>query len=231
MRRRILHRTLLWIGIPAMFFTACVDDKYLVNPPATPNQSFIEEFDTLSGAYTRGWRFINHSNPIGPDVWNTNTGLRPPHSGIGYAYSSYFAGNGASTISNWILSPPVTMQNGDKIVFYTASDNDNSDPANVYPDRLQVRLNVEDQGIAVGTEASEVGSFKVNLLDINPNYDVAIPFAYPDNWTRFEVNIYGLSGPTKGRFAFRYFVEDGGNAGANSAGVGIDSVAYVSVKK
>lgn len=39
----------------------------------------------------------------------------------------------------------------------------------------------------------------------------------------------GLAGPTSGRFAFRYFVTDGGPAGANSGRIGIDDVSYTAV--
>ena len=51
----------------------------------------------------------------------------------------------------------------------------------------------------------------------------------PANWTRFEVTIGGLSKPTKGRFAFRYYTLDGGSNGNGSA-VGIDQVVYTSKK-
>ena len=71
------------------------------------------------------------------------------------------------------------------------------------------------------------------LLYINPNlvYSSVIHpdvFAYPSQWTRFEVTITGLDAPIKSRFAFRYYVTNGGSNG-NASGIGIDSVAYKSV--
>jgi len=67
-------------------------------------------------------------------------------------------------------------------------------------------------------------------MDINPNYSTAgYPTGYPGQWHFYTLVITGLPGPTQGRFAFRYFVEDGGNAGSHSQAIGIDSVVYRSI--
>lgn len=60
---------------------------------------------------------------------------------------------------------------------------------------------------------------------INPAADVD---AYPSQWTRFKVVVVGLNGAVRARFAFRYFVTNGGSNG-NGTGIGIDSVAYKSI--
>jgi hypothetical protein len=88
------------------------------------------------------------------------------------------------------------------------------------------------------------GDFTVPLLDINPFYyeflknafnNPTNPLyqqarqAYPHVWTRFEATVIGLDGPTKGRFAFRYFTEEAGNNGRGSS-IGIDAVSYTSKK-
>ncbi len=72
----------------------------------------------------------------------------------------------------------------------------------------------------VGTTATDVGDFTTLLLDIDPNY---VATSYPDVWTQYTLTIAGLSGPTSGRLAFRYFVEDGGLNGNNSDYMGIDT--------
>jgi hypothetical protein len=130
------------------------------------------------------------------------------------------------TISVWAVSPSVTLQNGDKIVFYTRSANSNTNPAGVYPDRLQLRFSTKDT-VDVGSGADDVGVFTNGLIDINPNLEADNPIAYPDNWTRFEGTIYGLNQPVKGRFAFRYYIQDGGASGSNGLAVGIDKISYV----
>ncbi|MBK7149288.1 MAG: choice-of-anchor J domain-containing protein [Bacteroidetes bacterium] len=63
------------------------------------------------------------------------------------------------------------------------------------------------------------------LLDINPTLTTA---GYPTAWTQYNVTISGLSGPTSGRLAFRYFVTGAGPSGSNSDYIGIDDVLYTS---
>ena len=82
------------------------------------------------------------------------------------------------------------------------------------------------------------------LVDVNPNYIKfsynkytspdpvvrdSMRYAYPPQWTKYEATIAGLEKPTPGRFAFRYFIENGGYSGKGTS-VGIDSVAYVGTK-
>ena len=68
MRKRALSNILAGIGVSfTLFFTACVEDTNLT-PPPPPDNSFTEEFDTLQSAWDRGWRFLNHSTPIGR-IW------------------------------------------------------------------------------------------------------------------------------------------------------------------
>src|SRR4029077_20396601 len=45
-------------------------------------------------------------------------------------------------------------------------------------------------------------------------------------WTQFNVPLSGIAGTPSGRFAFRYFVEGGGAAGANSDYIGVDEVNF-----
>src|SRR5262249_12598695 len=73
----------------------------------------------------------------------------------------------------------------------------------------------------VGTTDMSVGDFTTLLLSINPNLD---PGGYPTDWTQYSVVLSGLPGLTTGRFAFRYFVTDGGIGGNNSNSIGVDLV-------
>jgi hypothetical protein len=77
----------------------------------------------------------------------------------------------------------------------------------------------------VGNNPSSVGDFTNVLLTINPNLT---SIDYPTNWTQYIITISGLSGPTNGRIAFRYFVTDGGINGINSNYIGIDTYTYYS---
>lgn len=227
---------------------SCKDDSYLLAPPPVPNQSFVEEFDTAQKAYDRGWRFINRSDEIGRRNWQNPDGnsgipfLSYSGTGNGYLWADYQStASAAGTISNWAVSPEIIMQNGDKIVFYTRTqlyffNGDSTDFVN----RMQVRMN-KTTSLNCG-DGTDPGDFTVPLLDINPFYyeflksafnNPADPLyqqarqAYPHVWTRFEATVTGLNGPTKGRFAFRYFTEEAGSNGRGSS-IGIDSVAYIS---
>jgi len=229
---------------------SCKDDSYLLAPPPVPDQSFVEEFDTAQNAYNRGWRFINRSELIGRTNWQNPTILTGipfisySGTGNGYLWADYQSTSGAAvTISNWAVSPELIMQNGDKIIFYTRTEllffnNDSTDFVN----RMQVRLN-KTTSLNCG-DGTDFGDFTVPLLDINPFYyeflksaynNPANPLyqqarqAYPHVWTRFEATVVGLNGPTKGRFAFRYFTEEAGNNGRGSS-IGIDAVSYVTKK-
>jgi hypothetical protein len=243
MRKGSLLLLLASLGL-TLLFQSCRNDEYLTAPPPVPNQSFVEEFDTVSSALARGWQLMNASVPLGGGVWQQGGGIPPwfaPYSSSG-TYAGFIGADYTSTsadqgiISNWLISPAVTLQNGDKIVFYTkgwvipASATDSTDYAN----RLQVCINTTSTEVSIG-KGLDAGNFNNVLLDINPNYfeyhtdpTLNSPQAYPGNWTRFEATVFGLNGPTKGRFAFRYFVENGGYNGL-ATGVAIDKVQYQSV--
>ncbi|HYJ38682.1 MAG TPA: choice-of-anchor J domain-containing protein [Chitinophagaceae bacterium] len=250
MGRSTLGKFLFLSVFVFVYLQSCVkDETSRLIPPPTANQSFVEEFDTVTAAYDRGWRYLNVSEPRGTGLWtqamfnNPNvTGLPTPipfpaysskGSYVGFIGADFTSTSAASgVISNWIVSPVVSMQNGDKIVFYTRTvlypltGGDSTD----YVNRLQVRINSKNEGTDVGSGV-DVGDFTNVLLDINPflreahtlPYD---PEAYPIRWTRFEATVGGLNGVTKGRFGFRYFLEGAGSNGLGS-GVAVDSVAYV----
>jgi hypothetical protein len=245
MRKSTLVFPVVLILCSITLLQSCKDDSALLTKPAVSDQTFSEEFDTASQARGRGWVFINKSEPLGQGVWQQGGGIPPwfqaysSHgSYVGFIGADYTSTSAAAgIISNWLVSPVVTMQNGDKITFYTRGllyysgvGTDSTDYAN----RLQVLINPYNETLNIGS-GDDPGDFKTKLLDINPTYiffhtDLAqySPYAYPSTWTKFTATVYGLNEPVKGRFAFRYYVEGGGNNGLAS-GVGIDQVTYTSV--
>ena len=252
MRKVSVLFVVLCVGLVVMLPSCKSDEKELV-APTVPDQTFVEEFDTVSSAVSRGWILENASDPKGTNVWqqggsgSSNIPWFPAYSTkgaytgfIGADFNSTSAGQGI--ISNWLISPVITIQNGDKISFYTrAYQFADADPntglpngdSTDYGNRLQVLINTLNETANVGTGV-ERGSFEP-LLDINPTYVFSSikpgnmsPHAYPSQWTKFEVTVFGMNEPKRGRFAFRYFVEGGGPAGLGS-GVGIDKVTYTSV--
>jgi len=227
-----------------LVINACKKELGPAAPP--PDQSWMEQFDTLSNARDRGWVVINNSRPIGSDSWIQgqfgidDKGKLFGYSAASYAYSgqdfavcTYNSGDSVSTLSAWLISRPTIMKNGDVIEFYTRTL---QNPA-TFPDRMQVRLNATSNTAYVGsgrlsdmTVAEQVGDFKQLLLDINPNLVKSGAGSYPGNWTKYSVEITGVPAPVERRFAFRYYVHNGGPdaAAINSQGVGVDSVAFIS---
>lgn len=222
----MLLRLLFSLLILAASLQSCQEKENILEEPV-PDQTATFELDNIASATAAGWTFKNRSEgQTASSKGFTNDNSVSPFSGSGYIFASYEAGEGL--LSAWAISPSVILQNGDKISFYTLSYNDNSNPAGVYPDRLQLRLSLYDKD-SIGTDAASVGLFTGGLADINPSLSAISPAAYPDTWTKFEATVSGLSKPTKGRYAFRYFVADGGSTGANSFAIALDKVQYTSI--
>lgn len=79
----------------------------------------------------------------------------------------------------------------------------------------------------VGATNASIGDFTTLLLTINPTLTTT---GYPAVWTEYTITVSGLAAPTPaGRFAFRYWVTNGGPLGANSDYIGIDNVTFTSV--
>lgn len=267
MSRPILSIVLsLFIAVVVCLFS-CKDDSYLtIAPPIVDHSSFTETFDTTGTALARGWKIFNKSVPLGDAVWQdgggspalfdaySNNGVNAGFIGTNYLSTSAQKG----IISQWLVSPSLLMQNGDKIIFYTRAQklpgylNDNSDDSTDFANRLQLLVNTQSDSAELIGEGENTGSFTGvtdPVIDINPNYyewhntpgsypidggptstTQTIAQAYPTEWTRFEGKITGLTKPTNGRFAFRYFIKDVGSA-AKGTGIGIDQVSYTSISK
>ncbi len=186
--------------------------------------NLTEGFDAGSPAvsYTpSGWTQQNNSTVIGITPWSGGEpSIFPPQSGSGYIFANYNSTTGTNDISNWLISPKLNLSNGATFTFWTHGVN------NGYADRMQLRMSTNGASTNVGTAATDVGDFTTLLLDINPTL---LPTGYPTVWTQYSVTISGLTGPTTGRIAFRYFVTNGGPTGTNSDFVGIDNVQYNSM--
>src|SRR5262245_47320049 len=180
----------------------------------TGDCTISEGFDDITNL--PDWAMINHSEPLGPTDWfQGNDAVFPSHSGDTTSYiAANFNNTSDGTISNWLLTPVVTFVNGNAVTFWTRTVTGSN-----FPDRLQVRASTAGDSIDVGTSSTDVGDFTHLLLDINATYTL---HGYPEDWTEFTATISDVPEATTGRFAFRYFVEDGGPDGANSNYIGID---------
>ncbi len=184
-------------------------------------QGFTEDFDDINTLAANDWVMINHSSPTGTLNWfQGNPTVFSAYNGADTAYMAvnFNSAAGTGTISNWQIMPNVTLNNGDVLTFYTCKASPDT-----YPDRLEVRMSTNGASTNVGTLATDVGDFTTLMLSINPTLTTGV---YPVTWTQYTVTVSGLSGPTSGRLAFRYFVTNGGPAGSNSDYIGIDNAVY-----
>jgi hypothetical protein len=217
-----------------------VNPTSLEGTPMTPSCRIVmnEGFDDIT--ILPGWVLINHSQPLGASGWfQGNDAVFPAFDGPVDAYigANFDNGGGLATISNWLLTPELSLQNGSTLTFYTRTVQASTSlaamgtPSGVcntgpFPDRLQVRMSINGASTNVGMTAFDVGDFNNLLLDINPTYAIG---GYPESWTQFTIIITGVPSGTSGRLAFRYFVEDGGPQGTRSNYVGIDRAVYCAI--
>lgn len=168
-----------------------------------------------------GWTTQNNSTTIGTTGWfQGNTAVFSAQAGSPTSYAGANFNNVSSgTISNWLISPTLSFNDGDVISFWTRTVD-----APAFPDRLELRFSSVG-GTDVGTTDSSVGTFAL-LLTVNPNLTTT---DYPNTWTEFTSTITGLAGPTDGAIAFRYFVPDAGPLGSNSDYIGIDTLTITAV--
>ena len=189
---------------------------------------YCEGFEDISVLPGSDWAFINNSQPLGTIGWFQGNPLAfPAHNGPANSYiaSNYNAAGSKrdpATISNWLILPETSLENGMVFSFFTRTAT-----GSIYPDRLQVRMSLAGASTDVGSTAESVGVFTHLLLDINPNLVIG---GYPEEWTFFSVELTGI-GPraVDGRLAFRYYCTDGGPSGDNSNYVGVDTVTLADV--
>jgi len=184
-----------------------------------------EDFNSPFNAATAGWVRINNS-PAPNTLWSQGNGTIFPafNGGPNDFYSVNFAStalNTATTISNWLISPTVTVQNGAVLQFATRTS---TNPA-AFPDRLEVYLSEAGNGTNVGTTPTSLGTFSTLLVTVNPNLTTV---GYPGQWTVYTATLSGIVTPTVGRIGFRYHVINGGPASnaVNSNYIGLDAVRY-----
>lgn len=185
------------------------------------SQTLLEEsFDALGSPITlpAGWAMTNQSQNASASAWFTgNPSSFAAHSGPtnGYIAANFQSiASGVGTISTWLISPTINVQNGDEVSFYSRAGGQN------WPDRLELRMStLGDASTTPSTGPTDLGSYTNLALTINPDLTNT---GYPQVWTKYTYVVSGLSGPTNCKFAFRYFVTQGGPSGSNSNYIGVD---------
>jgi len=193
----------------------------LVATSAFATADFTEGFDDITTLAGSGWAQSNQSTTVGSTNWfQGNDTVFPSQAGAPTAYigANFNNTTGANTISNWLVTPEVNLDNGATFSFWTRTVDS---PA--FPDQLEVRMSLAGSSVNTGVGSAAVGDFSTLLLSVNSGLTTA---GYPNSWTQFTVNLTGIAAPTTGRLALRYFVPNGGPSGLNSDYIGIDTVSY-----
>lgn len=212
---RIKKSFLAWLVVAILSAALSISSLSATDTPRFLSENF-SDIGTLS---TSDWFMINKSTPVGSRDWfqgdfNTFASLNGDNSYIAANFRNTIDEN---TISNFLLTPELTISNGSVLTFYTRCID------RMWPDRLLVRMSTSGGSTNVGDGITDFGDFSTVLLSINPDLNVT---DYPKTWTQYSVTIEGLESEVTGRFAFHYDFENGGPAGDKSDYIGIDTVSY-----
>ena len=214
---------------PAGTVAALALVAWSVTTPA--RAQIMENFNDPNNLLNRGWVKVNNSvNPNialdkswGPPIPGTVGTFNPPPSPPDNSYwaTDITATNDISTsgvtISDWLMSPVTALTNGTVVSFFTTSHSPEEGPS-----RMEIRVSTNGSSTNAGTTPDSVGDFTILLRSINPNLDKNV---YPVTWTQFTDTLTGLSGPTTGRIAFRYYVTNSGINAPNGDTIALDSVS------
>jgi hypothetical protein len=233
MKKNFFLFILLFSCLLVGLVNSCKKDSSINHPPTNIGTatSFTEEFDNVYNIQTKGW-VIKDNSAVGISsidaAWGqgiNGSDKAGTWSGFSaYSYTTYqdeFAYSSASysttnyTVSSWLISPVLSVKNGDKISFYSRADT-----TGVYTDRMQVLMN-KSASPNVGGTINSVGDFTTALFDINAAQAAG---GYPTIWTKYEYTFSGISGKIDTRIGFRHYVTNTTNA----KGIGIDLFRFES---
>ena len=207
----------------------------LISSPAPAQIVELSETFTTATQTTGGWTLATgfwpaQNNSDNPQPYGSNGGawgpggtlFSPAPVGSYFATDTTATGNANGTVSDWLLTPVLTLHNGDVLKFATRTRNPEEGPS-----RLEIRLSTAGSATNVGTLSTDVGVFTQLLGTINPNLTTNV---YPTSWTAGTetFTISGLTGMATGRIAFQTFYPNGGFAGPNGDTVGLATVSYSS---
>lgn len=193
------------------FDTAFASDWVITNQSASANATSV----WTKAAYTTASTATN-------SIFGSGVGGVPVGQAGGansFALVNFTSTTGSGTISNWLITPTISVKDGDVISFYSRKGTDGTTD---YPDRLELRYSTAATTVVPSTGSTDVGSF--TSVGVTINSALAAGFVYPKTWTQYSFTITGIGAtPIPVKFGFRYFVTNGGTTGANSDIIGIDT--------
>jgi len=226
MKKKFFLSILVIVCLLAGLIDGCKKDS-LDKPPSGIATSFTEEFKDVYKLETGGWVIKDNSTPSASATWvqGEANGVKGGQSGFpAYSFttspdeyiaaSALFFPSSGYNVSSWLITPVLSLTNGDKISFYSRADT-----VSVNQDRMQVRMSTSTSS-DVGDNANSVGNLTTVLMDIN---SMQAAGGYPAVWTKYEHTFSGISGKIESRIAFRYFIP---NTTASAGAIAIDQFKF-----
>jgi hypothetical protein len=136
-----------------------------------------------------------------------------------FAVASFQATSG-TVLSDWLLTPEVTLQAGATIDFWTSAN-----MGTAFANDLQVAISLNGASTNVGSKAQIPVGGDFHLVtngDINPTLAVN---GYPQGFTEFTFTLTGAEAPAAslGRIGLRYYVP---NTDTQGSEIGIDTFTF-----
>jgi len=201
--------------------------------------SLTEGFDTVgssgppaTGIFASGWVNVNNSDIPVTSAFNWQQGdsgtfiytaQSPAGSTTSFAQVSFLTSSG-TIVSDWLLTPVLTLEAGATISFYTAAVK-----GTTFANDLQVYISLSGSSTNVGSDAQTPTGGVFSLLpggDLNPTLAVhGYPDTPPNGWTleTFTLTSSEVSTPTSGRIGLRYFIP---NTATQGSEIGVDTFSF-----
>jgi hypothetical protein len=203
--------------------------------------SLTEGFDTTGNsvptatgifAQTQPWVNVNNSDmpnttgfnweqgDSGTFIW---TAQSPVGSTSSFAQVSFQSSTG-SVVSDWLLTPVLTLEAGATFSFYTVAAK-----GTTFANDLQVYISTSGSSTNVGSDAQTPTGGVFTLLpggDLNPTLSpTGYPLTQPNGWTleTFTLTSAEIPAATTGRIGLRYFIA---NLATQGSEIGIDSFSF-----
>jgi autotransporter-associated beta strand protein len=214
---------------------------FLIEVARAQLTSLTEGFDTTgnpvptqTGIFAQSQPWINVNNSDVPNTTSFNwqqgnmgtfiwTAQSPVGSTTSFAQVSFLSTNG-TILSDWLLTPVLTLEAGATFSFYTVAVKDTT-----FANDLQVYISTSGSSTNVGSDAQTPTGGVFTLLpggDLNPTLAVnGYPLTQPNGWTleTFTLTSSEVSTPTSGRIGLRYFIP---NTATQGSGIGIDTFSF-----
>src|SRR5271165_469984 len=203
--------------------------------------TLTEGFDTTgnsvptpTGIFAQSQPWINVNNSDVPNTTAFNweqgdsgtfiwTAQSPVGSTTSFAQVSFLSTNG-SIVSDWLLTPVLTLEAGATFSFYTVAAK-----GTTFANDLQVYISTSGSSTNVGSDAQTPTGGDFTLLpggDLNPTLSpTGYPLTQPDGWTleTFTLTSAEIGTTTTGRIGLRYFLS---NTATQGSEIGVDTFSF-----